>query len=69
MQENLTQEKQKVYIKSCWKTELASLKSQVDKLDVDKLESVHANLVNLSSIVDNVTKTLYTVNRLKESKQ
>ena len=69
MQENLTQEKQKVYIKSSWKTDLASLKSQVDKLDVDKLESVHANLVNLSSIVDNVTKTLYTVNRLKESRQ
>ena len=68
MQENLTQEKQKVYIKSSWKTDLASLKSQVDKLDVDKLESVHANLVNLSSIVD-VTKTLYTVNRLKESRQ
>ena len=63
------QEKQKVYIKSSWKTDLASLKSQVDKLDVDKLESVHANLVNLSSIVDNVTKTLYTVNRLKESRQ
>ena len=69
MQENLMQEKQKVYIKSSWKTDLASLKSQVDKLDVDKLESVHANLVNLSSIVDNVTKTLYTVNRLKESRQ
>ena len=69
MQENLMQEKQKVYIKSSWKTDLASLKSQVDKLDVDKLESAHANLVNLSSIVDNVTKTLYTVNWLKESKQ
>ena len=34
------------------KTDLASLKSDVDKLDIDKLKNVPANLSNLKSKVD-----------------
>ena len=35
------------------KTDLASLKTKVDNLDVDKLESVPADLSTLRNVVDN----------------
>ena len=43
------------------KTNLAALKSEVDKIDVDKLETVPVNLAKLSNIVKNdvVKKTDY----------
>lgn len=48
------------YIKSSSKTNLGSLKAHVDKLDVDKLETLSVNLNKLSHVVDNhVFKTLY----------
>ena len=34
------------------KLDLLNLKSNVDKLDVDKLKNVQTNLINLKSIVD-----------------
>ena len=34
------------------KTDLANWKSDVDKLDIDKLKNVRSNLSNLKSIVD-----------------
>ena len=34
------------------KTDIANLKSDVDKLDIDKLKNVPTNLSNLKSIVD-----------------
>ena len=34
------------------KTDLANWKSDVDKLDIDKLKNVPSNLSNLKSIVD-----------------
>ena len=34
-----------------WKIDLASLKSNVDKLDIDKLKKVLTNLMNLKSTV------------------
>ena len=36
------------------KTDLANLKSDVDKLDIDKLKTVPSNLRNLKSNVDKV---------------
>ena len=43
------------------KTNLASLKTEVDKLDTDKLESVPADLSKLSDVVKNdvVKKAVY----------
>ena len=43
------------------KKKLASLKSQVDKLDIDKLAQVHVDLSELSDVVKNdvVKKTVY----------
>lgn len=41
------------YIKSSSKTNLGSLKAHVDKLDVDKLETLSVNLNKLSHVVDN----------------
>lgn len=35
------------------KTDLASLKTNVDKFDVDKLKNVPANLSKLSNVVNN----------------
>ena len=40
------------YIIFCKKTDLANLKSDVDKLDIDKLKNVPSNLNNLKSKVD-----------------
>ena len=36
------------------KSDLVSLKAEVDKLDIDKLKSVPTNLSNLQSKVDNL---------------
>ena len=43
------------------KSDLVRLKAEVDKIDVDKLETVHVDLSKLSSAVDNnvVKKTVY----------
>ena len=43
------------------KTDLASLKTKVDNLDVDKLVIVYADLSKLSNVVNNdvVNKTVY----------
>ena len=52
------------YFKFCTKTNLASLKTEVDKLDINKLVPVPNDLVNISNVVKNevVKKTEY--NRL-----
>ena len=44
------------------KTNLASLKSEVDKLDIDKLIPIPGDLAKLSNVVKNdvVTKTQFT---------
>ena len=43
------------------KTDLANLKTEVDKLDIDKLEPISANLSKLSDVVKNdvVKKDVY----------
>ena len=43
------------------KTNLAALKSEVDKIDVDELKTVHADLAKLSNVAKNdvVKKTDY----------
>ena len=44
-----------------WKTNLASLKTEVDKLDIDKLARVPVDLSKLSAVVKNdvVKRTIY----------
>lgn len=55
------------YIKSSRKTNLGSLKAQVDKLDVDKLETLSVNLSKLSNVVDNyVFKKLCMITLLQQ---
>ena len=55
------------YIKSSSKTNLGSLKAQVDKLDVDKLETLSVNLSKLSHVVDNyVFKKLCMITLLQQ---
>ena len=45
-----------------WKTNLANLKTGVDKLDIDKLVLVPIDLSKLSDVVKNdVVKKLYTI--------
>ena len=47
------------------KTDLGSLKTKVDSLDVDKLETGSADLNKLSNVVDNgVAKKLCVINCL-----
>ena len=42
------------------KSDLVSLKAEVDKIDIDKLKTVPFDLFNLSNVVDNdVKKTVY----------
>ena len=43
------------------KSDLASLKAEVDKIDIDKLKTVPFDLFKLSNVVDNgvVKKTVY----------
>ena len=48
------------------KTNLASLKTEVDKLDIDKLTPVPADLIKLSDVVkNNIVKKLFMINQLK----
>ena len=44
------------------KTNLASLKSEVDKLDIDKLVPVPADFSKLNDVVKNVVKKLCMIN-------
>ena len=44
------------------KTNLASLKTEVDKLDIDKLIPIPADLSKLSNAVKNVVKKVYILN-------
>ena len=53
MQQNLIQKMQQVS-KLAAKSDLASLKAEVDKLDVDKLKNVPTNLSSLKSIIDKI---------------
>ena len=47
------------------KTNLANLKTEVDKLDIDKLAPVPTDLNKLSNVVKNdVVKKLYMINQL-----
>ena len=47
------------------KTNLANLKTEVDKLDIDKLAPVPVDLIKLSDVVKNdVVKKLYIMNYL-----
>ena len=42
------------------KSDLVSLKAEVDEIDIDKLKTVPFDLFNLSNVVDNdVKKTVY----------
>ena len=64
----------KYYIKNIWpvdtssfalKSNLASLKTEVDKLDIDKLEPVPVDLSKLSDVVEMILlKKLYMTNYL-----
>ena len=48
------------YFKFCTKTNLAGLKTEVDKLDIDKLLPVPVDLSKLSDVVkNNVKKAVY----------
>ena len=48
------------------KVELASLKSEIDKIDVDKLETIPTDLNKLNDIVDkNTAKKICLTNYLK----
>ena len=42
------------------KSDLASLKAELDKIDVDTLKTVPSDLRKLSNVVDNVAKKLIT---------
>ena len=44
------------------KSNLASLKTEVDKLDIDKLVPVPVDLNKLSDLVKNVVKKMYVIN-------
>ena len=48
------------------KTNLASLKTEIDKLDIDKLAPVSADLSKLSGVVKNDVKKLFMTNRLQK---
>ena len=52
---------QKLIFKFALKTNLAGLKTEVDKLDIDKLVPIPADLSKLSNVVKNdvVKKTVY----------
>ena len=45
-----------------WKSDLANLEAQVDKIDTDKLKTVPADLSKLNYVVDTVKKISYEVN-------
>ena len=44
------------------KANLANLKTEVDKLDIDKLVPVPVDLSKLNDVVKNVVKKLYIIN-------
>ena len=44
-----------------WKTNLAILKTEVDKLDIDKLVPVPTDLSKLSNVAKNVVKKVYMI--------
>ena len=49
------------------KTNLSSLKTEVDKLDIDKLIPIPVDLSKLSDVVkNNVVKKLYIINYLQK---
>ena len=48
------------------KTNLASLKTEVDKLDIDKLVPIPVDLIKLSDVVNDVVKKLYMINQLQK---
>ena len=49
------------------KTNLANLKTEVDKLDIDKLVPIPVDLSKLSDVVKNVLlKKLYIINQLQK---
>ena len=51
---------QKLIFKFALKTNLAGLKTEVDKLDIDKLVPIPADLSKLSNVVKNdIKKTVY----------
>ena len=52
MQQNLTSN-------SAAKSDLASLKAEVDKIDIGKLKTVPTDLSMLSNVVDDVKETIF----------
>ena len=51
-----------------WKTNLASMRTKIDNLDVDKLKTVPADLSKLCNVIDNnVAKKLYMINWISKS--
>ena len=44
------------------KSDLVSLKAEIDKIDVDKLNTVSVDLSKLRNIVNNEVVKLYTIN-------
>ena len=44
------------------KSDLASLKAAVDKLDINKLKTVPSDLSRLNNVVDNDLKKLFMIN-------
>ena len=48
------------------KTNLANLKTKVDKLDINKLAPVPVDLSKLSDVVKNVVKKLFMTNWLQK---
>ena len=46
-----------IHLSQQQKSDLASLKAEVDKIDINKLRTIHADLSKLSNVVDsNVVK-------------
>ena len=45
--------------------DLASLKSEIDRLDIGKLETTPIDISKLSDVVKNEVQRLYLVNQLK----
>ena len=49
------------------KSDLASLKAEIDQIDVDKLKTVSVDLNKLRNVVNNeVVKKLYMMNQLQK---
>ena len=48
------------------KTNLASLKTEVDKLDIDKLAPVPVDMSKLKDVVKNDVKKLFMINWLQK---